>query len=326
MNDQSKNPQNNAHPIHDEPAFILENPEDSEGNVLFIADIHFGIEHSLAKAGAHVPSQTKSITKHIIDLCTKHLIKHLVILGDIKHTVPGTSRQEWFELPEVFDRIAEHVITIDIIPGNHDGGLRKIIGHANEKIKIHSNKGEVLFGIGVFHGHTWPSEEVLKTEHVLLAHNHPHILFVDKLGGRASYACWVRGKLYKRKALERYPEVKDFNPEMIVMPAFNDLGSGTPVNIPKPDFLGPILRNQFIDLKNSNIYLLDGTSLGKLRDIIEPNIDKFTRFSKYYSHSKHSGPSKYKKGVGRTNKKNTRKGKKPKKTNKKIKRTSKRGE
>jgi hypothetical protein len=174
----------------------------------------------------------------------------------------------------------------------------------------------VLFGVGAFHGHTWPAEHILKTERVLFAHNHPHILFVDKLGGRASYSCWVRGKLNKRKALDRYPDVKDHNPEMIVMPAFNDLGSGTPVNISKPDFLGPMLRNQFIDLKNSNIYLLDGTSLGKLRDIIEPNVEKFTKFSRYSKYSKHSKSSKYNKIQGRSIKKNTRKGNKnPNKNN-----------
>ena len=83
-----------------------------------------------------------------------------------------------------------------IIPGNHDGGLRQIIGQTNKKIKLHPNTGAVLYGTGVFHGHAWPTEKVLKTSRVLLAHNHPHILFVDKLGGRASYPCWIRGKLF----------------------------------------------------------------------------------------------------------------------------------
>ena len=101
-------------PVHNEPAAIIKKPPDVEGsghgNVLILADLHYGIEFSLAQAGANLPSQTKQTTKRIIELCKKNEISELILLGDIKHTVPVTSRQEWHELPIVFEQLTEFVL------------------------------------------------------------------------------------------------------------------------------------------------------------------------------------------------------------------------
>jgi putative SbcD/Mre11-related phosphoesterase len=275
-----------AHPIPDEPAYILEDRGTGMGNALIIADIHFGIEHALAEIGVHVPSQTESIFQHILNLCSEYNAKHLIILGDIKHTIPGTSKQEWYELPEVFGKLNEVLECINIIPGNHDGGLKNIFKKYDFNIKLHPNNGCVLFGVGLFHGHTWPDKSVFDSDQVIFAHNHPHILFVDKLGGRASFPCWVRTKLNFNNARKRYPKLEKNGPEIIIIPAFTDIGSGTPVNTPKPEFLGPVLKNKMIDMKNARIYLLDGTLLGKLKDLIETNNVKFYKDFKYHKYLK----------------------------------------
>jgi putative SbcD/Mre11-related phosphoesterase len=287
----SNGPELNAHPIHNEPAFLIEGMDgrDIPGNVMAIADIHLGIEQSIADAGAHLPSQTNRTIERIIALCKKHSVTELILVGDVKHKVPGTSRQEWHELPEVFEQLVDVVHLVHIIPGNHDGGLRRIIPEKLDNIKLYPHSGAIIFGFGFFHGHTWPEESVLRSTTILMAHNHPHVLFVDRLGGRASYPCWVRGRLNTKRALDRYPKLdEDQLPEheVIIMPAFNDLGSGTPVNNKKPEFLGPMLKNRYIDTGNAEIYLLDGTALGRLRDLYELNQDKditkrrFKKFSR----------------------------------------------
>jgi putative SbcD/Mre11-related phosphoesterase len=259
----------NTHPVPGEPAFLIEDPPGISGNSLVIADLHFGIEYSLALAGAHLPSQSDEITERILDLCSKLDVTQLIILGDIKHTVPITSKQEWHELPKIFTRLAEAVESIEIIPGNHDGNLQNMIPKDLTQIRFHPLAGTVLHGIGLVHGHTWPAPDVFESTQMLMAHNHPNVLFVDKLGGRVSYSCWLRGYLDKIRAAERYPDAVKSDIEIIIMPAFNDIGSGTPVNVEEPEFLGPMLKNQFIDLENANIYLLDGTALGTLSELID---------------------------------------------------------
>lgn len=258
-----------GHPIHNEPAFILESPPGVSGNVIIIADLHLGIEHSLEAAGARLPSQTERITERILNLCSNNDAAQLILLGDIKHTVPMTSRQEWHELPKVFKSLLKVVDSIEIIPGNHDGNLKHLVPSDQAKIHFHESSGTVLHGFGLFHGHTWPAPKVLEAKQVLMAHNHPNVLFVDKVGGRASYSCWVRGHLDNELASARYKKFNDHDPEIIIMPAFNDIGSGTPVNAKKPEFLGPLLKNHYFDFSSAHIYLLDGTDLGQLRELID---------------------------------------------------------
>jgi putative SbcD/Mre11-related phosphoesterase len=258
-----------GHPIHNEPAFLIERPKNTRQNVLVLADIHYGIEHNLAQAGARLPSHTGKITDRIIDLCSKYKVTNLVLLGDIKHTVPTTSRQEWYELPEVFERLAEAANKIDIIPGNHDGNLRRLIPSSVKNVQFHPASGTVLYGIGLFHGHTWPDPKVFQANQVLMAHNHPSVLFMDRLGGQVSYSCWFKGRLDIEVAKARYPKISGQDPEIIIMPAFNDIGTGTPVNAKRPEFLGPLLKNKFVDLNSAKIYLLDGTDLGKLDELVD---------------------------------------------------------
>jgi metallophosphoesterase superfamily enzyme len=198
-------------------------------------------------------------------------VVQLIFLGDIKHTVPVTSWQERRELPEVFTRLGNALDSIEIIPGNHDGNLNRMVPPKIRNINIHPNSGTVLHSTGLFHGHTWPTQDVLDNERVLMAHNHPNTLFVDRLGGRTSISCWIRGSLNRERIINRYPEL-DLNkvdPEIIIMPAFNDIGSGTPVNAPKPEFLGPVLKNGLVDLDEARVYLLDGTNLGRLEELRE---------------------------------------------------------
>jgi metallophosphoesterase superfamily enzyme len=50
------------------------------------------------------------------------------------------------------------------------------------------------------------------------------------------------------------------------MPAFNELCGGIPFNVRNPDLLGPIAVHA-LKIKNAAAYLLDGTNLGRIRDM-----------------------------------------------------------
>lgn len=244
----------NILPISNTPALMIDD------RILVVADLHIGLEWELREAGFILPSQTEKTIDSLVSILKDTEPEKLVILGDIKHNIPKTSKQEWSEIPDLIRAVQEFVDEVEILPGNHDGGIRRMV---TDDVHIGIPKGTTIGEVGLFHGHAWPSEKVMKSRVAITAHNHPVVVFVDKLGMRTSKRCWMRTN-FRRKS-ERYPKMPG---ELIMMPAYNEFCGGTPVNDPKSNFLGPLLSNKFLVLKKSKIHLLDGTHLGVLSDLM----------------------------------------------------------
>lgn len=240
-------------PIPNTPALTIDD------RILIVADLHIGMEKELREAGFILPSQTEKMADHLISILKGVNPERLVILGDLKHNVPKTSRQEWDEIPLLIQAALEYVDEIDVLPGNHDGGVKRVVP---EGVRIGTSRGMRIGDVGLFHGHAWPSKQVMESEIAVMAHDHPTVLFVDKLGMRTSKRCWVRTRF--RKKSERYARMPK---ELIIVPAFNEFCGGTPINDPKSKLLGPILSKEFLLLSKSRIHLLDGTYLGILSDL-----------------------------------------------------------
>jgi hypothetical protein len=52
---------------------------------------------------------------------------------------------------------------------------------------------------------------------------------------------------------------------MVIMPTFNDLMGGLPINSESPrSLLGPLFRTGAVDVEDFDVYLLDGSFLGKV--------------------------------------------------------------
>jgi putative SbcD/Mre11-related phosphoesterase len=241
-------------PIPNTPALVIDD------RILVVADLHIGMEMELKEAGFILPSQTEKITDRLISILEDVRPERLVILGDLKHNIPKTSRQEWDDVPLLVQALQEYVEEVDVIPGNHDGGLGRMLPGT---VRVRSPRGTTIGDVGLFHGHAWPSKEVMSTKIAIMGHDHPTIMFVDNLGMKAAKRCWVRTN-FRRKS-ERYETMPK---ELIVMPAFNDFCGGTPINDPKSKLLGPVLSNTFLVLNKSKIHLLDGTYLGVRSDLM----------------------------------------------------------
>jgi putative SbcD/Mre11-related phosphoesterase len=241
-------------PIPNEPALII------DGRVLVVADLHIGLEMELKEAGFILPSQTEKMIDRLLQLLEDSKAEKLVVIGDLKHNIPQTSRQEWDEIPMLVQAAQEHVDSVEILPGNHDGGIRKVL---SDDVKIWTSRGTVIGEVGLFHGHAWPSKEVMESKTAIMAHDHPTVLFVDKLGMRTYKRCWVRSS-FRRKSdrFERMPK------ELVVMPTFNEFCGGTPINDPRSKLLGPMLSNEYLVLSKSKVHLLDGTYLGMRSDLM----------------------------------------------------------
>jgi putative SbcD/Mre11-related phosphoesterase len=271
------------------PALLYEK---KKTKALVIADLHIGWEVSLAEEGIHVPSQTKKLTERTLQLIKKYKPTTLILLGDIKHTIAKAELEEWKDIPEFFETIAKHVPTINIILGNHDGNLEPLLP---EKVETQASTGMVFGDIGLFHGHAWPSPELLKCHTLIMGHIHPTITFQDPLGFRITRQVWVKANCNNKQLAKSILQNLNINTEknedpickfqkhfktkiktshIIIMPSFNDFLGGYPINRESTlkkskmaQLLGPILRSGVINLKEAEIYLLDGTFLGTISQL-----------------------------------------------------------
>jgi len=252
----------NVEPVPDETALLI----DGERKVLVMADLHVGIEAEYHEAGVTLPSQTKGLFRRVKALVEDTGADEIVLLGDIKNSIGAIAQQEAEEVPNFLKALAD-MVPLHIIPGNHDGSLSRLVpGWADypELITVHKATGIVKEGVGLFHGHTYPTLEVASQKFVVMGHQHPAVAFRDGLGTRMSEVCWVRAPLAEEPFMKRYGEKPDG--EAILMPAFSEYGSGSPVN-EGDDLLGPFLRNGFVDLARAKVFLLDGVYLGLLEDL-----------------------------------------------------------
>lgn len=255
-------------PIIEEPALIVINTETS----LVVADIHLGIEWDLYRSGINLPSQMEGRLNRLLGYIQANSPDRIILLGDVKHNVPQVSWQEKEEIPRFLEILAEHT-HVDIFPGNHDGGI-ELLFNRQEDIMIHSARGAVIDGVGYFHGHTWPAPEILAAPYVVTAHNHPTVRFTDAFGYSIVEPAWIRTR-FNLDILKAHFGNLDFenpaqwaDPELFVMPAFNELCGGIPFNeSTQEELLGPAFSSGGIKLEASEVYLLDGTRLGLLRNI-----------------------------------------------------------
>jgi metallophosphoesterase superfamily enzyme len=184
--------------------------------------------------------------------------KKLLILGDVKHKIPSVSYREDREIPPFLRRLQEIYSEVLIVAGNHDGGLAAILP---EGIASTPGHGTGLDDVGVCHGHVWPSKEAMAGRKLVMGHVHPSVLLTDSIGGKTNEKCWVRTGFRKERVLERYSSCPE---ELVIVPAFNPLLTGTPINARPGTRLGPVFRNGLVDEKDLRIYLLDGSNLGAL--------------------------------------------------------------
>lgn len=235
------------HPVVDEKALILE-------DYLVVADLHLGLERELAMKGARVPSQLQRMEERIHKLLTETGKEAVIILGDLKHNIPAVSWQEQKEIPKFIDRLSSRAKLV-LVKGNHDGGIEKLVPEL--RVVMELRIGETL----LIHGHAKPKETGYKT--LLMAHNHPCIEFRGELGGRLTESAWIRARFRGEYRGETGPEV-------MIMPAFNDLIYGMAFNSQSGRrLLGPILRQGMVDIDGAEAYLIDGTYLGKIKDLKE---------------------------------------------------------
>ncbi len=188
---------------------------------LIISDTHIGIENDYKKSGYEIPSQTQLMLKRIRKI--KKQSKSLIILGDIKHSIPFTPEKEEEEVKLFINELRRMFKEVILIKGNHDAGIESIIDDVKKEY--------ITNNIALIHGHT-VSDKAL--EHKIIAgHMHPVYSYKNHLGIVQRRKCFI------------------ISDKIIVMPAFTDLSAGS-------DELAKPLRKHII---NEEVILLDQTKV-----------------------------------------------------------------
>jgi putative SbcD/Mre11-related phosphoesterase len=269
------------------PAALI---QDSKKKTLVIADPHLGWEMALQEKGIHVPSQTPKLLRKIVDLLLEQKPDALLILGDVKYTVTPAQPGEWHEVPDFFSEIKKYVPEIGVVRGNHDANLDPMLP---ENIIMHPASGIAVDDVGLFHGHKWPSPALLGCKTLLMGHLHPVVVFRDPAGFKLNRQIWMKATVNSealartlllkhgvkiegtlQETLQKHYGVQLQAKQVFIMPSFNDFLGGRPVNearskkeVGAEELIGPVVRSTAVDIKNAELYLLDGTYLGTLNQL-----------------------------------------------------------
>ena len=274
-------------PLTPYPALLA---TENNKKTVVVADLHIGWEVSLAQEGVHVPSQTIKLQRKLGEIIRAVKPERMLFLGDIKHTIAKAEVEEWQDIPQLFENITKYVNEMLVIPGNHDGNLEPLLP---ENVKILPLTGTRIGDAGFFHGHTRPSPELLACKNLVIGHFHPVVVFRDPFGFRITSQVWVEAKCdglelarvllkrlrikVERSVAETFKEIFGAAPrvdKLFIMPAFNDFLGGQPINVGDVgqeekyrNFIGPILRSGAVNIGEAEVYMLDGTYLGRISQL-----------------------------------------------------------
>lgn len=221
-----------------------------------VADLHLGIESDLERHGLHFRSLTGDRRARLEACIAQSSPDLLMILGDLKHGIPFTSRQEYREIPEFIQGIRACVPLL-FVPGNHDPGIERFF----EPGEILPKEGAIVDGTGYVHGHMYPDPS-LAGKLIIAGHHHPMVCVRDEVG------CALRSPAYLFSPLVE--ECLGFprsggdleRSRALFIPSFNEL-SGYDLMKTVRDPFSPLSR--CIDQEEAEVLLPDGTFLGPLR-------------------------------------------------------------
>ena len=237
--------------------FVSGEPGVVIGKNLLISDLHIGVELEFQAKGIEI-SNFEQEAKRINSIMKKSKCNRLIVLGDFKHDFYGFKNKEFWVLKKFLNSL--ECKNIVVIKGNHDSQLEEF-----KEVQVVDSKGMILVekgkNYGLFHGHAFPSHEVIeKSDVFLLGNTHP--LIEIREGERFSYTTpvWLMGKTKNNQ----HAGLKT-GKKWVLFPAFSSLAGGVAVNREKS--LGPFLKEDNVDLNNAEAFLLDGRRLGFLKNL-----------------------------------------------------------
>jgi uncharacterized protein len=244
--------------VPNEAALVFK--DDGESSIL-VSDLHLGLEKEMAAKGFRIPPYSMKIMDRINSLAERYSANRIVVLGDVKHSIGKVEDIDWNVLPWFFDTLLDVFSSVEVVPGNHDGGIKTLLP---ARVKLHPSSGAVIGSVekvGVTHGHSWPSQEVISCGSMVIGHSHFRYEMRDRFGARSKEAVWLFANYDRDKLLRKagFIEGVGGEGELIVMPPFNNLVGGQAINAKGGFDFGPVLASGAVDTEDADVFLLDGT-------------------------------------------------------------------
>lgn len=240
---------------------------------MVVADVHLGLGSTPERPLGPPEGAADRLAEDLIRLAHAHGARAVIVAGDAKHPIVGTPP---LLRPVVFDFFAELLregLAVDLIPGNHDVG---IVRHLPREVAVHPASGLVRGSVGIFHGHRWPSNAVLRSRTLVAGHLHPGFRLAptaDDTEGKRR--CWVRVERTPSPARvsRRRRHIEPLAHEVVVLPAFNPIAGTEALNRERPARGRSFLYRRFLMPGVARAFLLDGTDLG----VLTPPSDRRSR-------------------------------------------------
>ena len=250
-------------PVPGAPALLIDPGRRTSERTIVVSDIHLGLGGSPDRPYGPPEGSGTSLAEELTRIAKIASADRILIAGDVKHPIVGTPPALRPVVFDFFGRLLAEGLATELVLGNHDGG---IVPHLPREVEVRAADGVVQDGIGIFHGHRWPSDAVLRSPRLVAGHLHPGYRLAptaeDPVGKRR---CWVRVAVSPnpegpRRARGRAQNVR----EIVILPAFNPLAGTEALNRERPARIRTFLYRRFLTLGTARAYLLDGTDLGPL--------------------------------------------------------------
>ncbi|HTT73022.1 MAG TPA: hypothetical protein VMG99_02575 [Thermoplasmata archaeon] len=251
-------------PLPDRPILRVAPPRRPDRPFLVAADVHLGLGGTRERPGGPPGANAESMAALLVAAARATGADRVVLAGDVKHPIVGTPPALRRPIFDFCGALLGEGLAVDVVLGNHDVGL---VRHLPAEVVVHPARGIVVDGVGIFHGHRWPSNAVLRAPRLVVGHLHPGYRLAptadDPSGKRP---VWLRATLpgppaRRRRRTRRAPIAAR---ELVVVPALNPIAGTEALNRARPARGRSFLWGRFLARGTCRAYLLDGTDLGEL--------------------------------------------------------------
>jgi len=248
--------------IPGKPAMLLN--EEKHGKTLVISDLHLGFVYNQNKKGIIIPV-SKQAEEDLLELIKLHKPRRVIIVGDFKDEIFGSSHPIAGRVWNFLQRMLK-LTRVTIIKGNHDGKVEELLPKNVEVISASGlciKERDSKKTIGLWHGHANPALDVISADITMSAHAHPAYTYREEIGTKITEKVWVKAKW--KETGNNHERIH------IIIPAFNRYIEGYSVD--GSFFNSIVLMRDGIDLKNAEVFTLDGILIGTIEDLQEARLE-----------------------------------------------------